>query len=253
MVQDLNTLIRPNVLYLAVSQSDNGPIDYDKGGFDLGPVHGNILVLSSGGYGHVPLPLVHGDNGHPTDLALPQLPPPLRFERTLAFFGRITSDSRRQTIGNITEACSALNVSAHFGESGSWVEEMGVTRFNLAPRGFGRNSFRYTEIIQLGRVPVFLWDDVPWIPYEGTSLGADSLGLSAGLSHPGRPMYDLVSRAASMPEAEFQAKLAAVRGAREHFTFAGVLKQIELLLANPFSEEPGGSSLRCTKHPRTQI
>ena len=41
------------------------------------------------------------------------------------------------------------------------------TIFNLAPRGFGRTSFRAAEIIQLGRIPVFLYDDIPWVPYIG--------------------------------------------------------------------------------------
>lgn len=45
-----------------------------------------------------------------------------------------------------------------------------LTIFNLAPRGFGRASFRLAEIIQIGRIPVYLYDDYPWIPYEGTEI-----------------------------------------------------------------------------------
>ena len=38
--------------------------------------------------------------------------------------------------------------------------------FNLAPIGMGRASFRLAEIIQLGRIPVYLYEDFPWSPYE---------------------------------------------------------------------------------------
>jgi hypothetical protein len=34
--------------------------------------------------------------------------------------------------------------------------------------GMGRASFRLAEIIQLGRIPVYLYEDFPWAPYEGT-------------------------------------------------------------------------------------
>ena len=48
--------------------------------------------------------------------------------------------------------------------------------FNLAPIGMGRASFRLGEIIQLGRIPIYLYEDFPWSPYEGS-------GTSDLLSH----------------------------------------------------------------------
>ena len=42
------------------------------------------------------------------------------------------------------------------------------TMLNLAPMGMGRASFRLAEIIQLGRIPVYLYEDFPWCPYAGT-------------------------------------------------------------------------------------
>lgn len=36
------------------------------------------------------------------------------------------------------------------------------TKFNLAPRGYGRTSFRLAEIVQSGRVPVYMYDDAKW-------------------------------------------------------------------------------------------
>eukprot|EP01035_Chromulina_nebulosa_P017912 gene17912-23532_t len=59
---------------------------------------------------------------------------------------------------------------------------MALTKFNLAPRGYGRSSFRFAESIQMGRVPIFLYDDIPWVPYQ------DPFGVNGGnlrcINHP---------------------------------------------------------------------
>lgn len=53
ILMTLSTVLRPNVIYLAVSQGDVG---LGK----IGREFPNILVLSAGGYGHVALPLIKG-------------------------------------------------------------------------------------------------------------------------------------------------------------------------------------------------
>ena len=47
-----------------------------------------------------------------------------------------------------------------------------------------------------------------------------------------------------------QKKIDILTEAREHFTYAGVLKQIEALMNDPFG--PNGGYLRCIDHPRTE-
>jgi hypothetical protein len=37
--------------------------------------------------------------------------------------------------------------------------------FALCPRGYGRSSFRLYEVMQLGTIPVFIYDD-KWVPFE---------------------------------------------------------------------------------------
>ena len=44
------------------------------------------------------------------------------------------------------------------------------TMFNLAPMGMGRASFRLAEIIQTGRIPIYLYGDYPWLPYHQTGF-----------------------------------------------------------------------------------
>ena len=37
--------------------------------------------------------------------------------------------------------------------------------FSLCPRGYGKSSFRLYEVMQLGSIPVFIYDD-KWVPFE---------------------------------------------------------------------------------------
>ncbi len=40
------------------------------------------------------------------------------------------------------------------------------SRFTLCQRGFGPTSFRLYETLALGSIPIYIWDDFPWLPYE---------------------------------------------------------------------------------------
>ena len=40
------------------------------------------------------------------------------------------------------------------------------SKFALAPRGYGRGSFRFYECFQLGTIPIYLWDDIEWLPFQ---------------------------------------------------------------------------------------
>ena len=51
------------------------------------------------------------------------------------------------------------------------------TLFNLAPPGWGRTSFRIGEVMQLGRIPVYIYDTLPWLPYEGTEFSLERVAI----------------------------------------------------------------------------
>lgn len=55
------------------------------------------------------------------------------------------------------------------------------SKFCLAPRGYGRSSFRFFEILKLGSIPIYLWDDIEWLPYKNEidySLFSISLNIA---------------------------------------------------------------------------
>lgn len=40
------------------------------------------------------------------------------------------------------------------------------SKFTLCPRGYGAQSFRFYEALQLGSIPVYIHDDNKWQPYS---------------------------------------------------------------------------------------
>jgi hypothetical protein len=40
------------------------------------------------------------------------------------------------------------------------------SKFALAPRGYGRSSFRFFECFQLGTIPIYIWNDIEWLPFK---------------------------------------------------------------------------------------
>lgn len=79
MHYELGHALRPDVLYLAISQGDVGL------GF-IGTNHPNVLVLSAGGFGHVPIPLIKGE--------LSMIERPERYDKDIGFVGNAKQATR---------------------------------------------------------------------------------------------------------------------------------------------------------------
>jgi hypothetical protein len=197
-------------------------------------------VLSAGGYGHVPLPLVKGE--------LPWEPQRV-FEQDVGFYGKI-HHARSAMLAEVQKELGPLTYKHSMGHS--WKAEMNATKFNLAPRGYGRSSFRFSESIQMGRVPVFMYDDIPWVPYNGTEIAAETFGFVCGLSVPSgeHSIRGVMGAMRSLGTEAYAQKLQALQRARSYYTYDGVVAEIEKLLTDPFG--PAGGHLRCDRHPKTE-
>jgi hypothetical protein len=233
----LSQALRPNVLYMAVSQGDIG---LGK----CGTEHPNILALACGGYGHVPVPLIRGE--------IPWVEPPLKYEQDFGFFGNARQSSRPDMLKIVKETAEGLNMTFKSGHGPSWKQDMEHTKYNLAPRGYGRSSFRFAESVQMGRIPVFVYDDLPWIPYDGSNISVGLYGFSGGLNAVRNHtlLKETVWAIGNMTEEGYQKKLQALRNVRKYFTYEGVFEQVEAFLKDPFG--PEGGQLRCTVHPNTE-
>ena len=158
--QMLDGRLDPNGKYFVVSQFDDGP-------FERYPE--DTLIFSAGGNrtegNIIPIPLLCSP--------IPQYVIPQKEEKTIfaSFVGSVNTHRVRarmyQTLSGTTDY--VLNI-------GNWstqipiqnfVNFMDVTtssKFALCPRGYGRNSFRMYEVMQLGAIPVYISDELylPW-------------------------------------------------------------------------------------------
>jgi hypothetical protein len=100
----------------------------------------------------------------------------------------------------------------------------------------------------MGRIPLFVYDDVPWIPYPNSNISIETFGFAVRYSEDGvdtcnKTMYALKT----MTDHEYRQRLQHLLNIRQHYTYHGLMRQIALFLNDPFG--PDGGHLQCTYHP----
>ena len=97
----------------------------------------------------------------------------------------------------------------------------------------------------MGRVPVYIYDDRPWLPYDypGSPISLNRLGYMGQLGS----LSHLVHTLKAVSNTTLFQKLDAVKEARHYYTMAGVLEQIGLFVGDPLGEK--GGHLRCSVKP----
>jgi hypothetical protein len=231
IIKDLEKVLRPNVLYITVSQSDEGIHNFQY-------LHPNVLVLSAGGFGHVPIPLIKGE--------VQYQPPPQTFTHEVSFIGS-DRDERHLILTRALTFAKAVGFNTANRLTSDWKAHIYGTKFNLSPRGYGRSSFRLAEVIQMGRIPIQLYNDVNWLPYMGTNMSLEHYGFQAGWDDVER----LMKRLKSLSSQEVDSIFAKVKEVREYYTYDGVMKQIGAFMQDPLGAN--GGYLRCTPVPRTVV
>ena len=142
-------------LYFTVVQHDDGIMIR---------IPNNVIVFGMGGIGNVPLPLTY-DN---TDLfEIHKNNPKTVF---CSFVGSLTHQCRVIMV-------SAMNKPDVVMITDNWTFQIkedkqqlflditSKSRFTLAPRGYGKTSFRMYEALRLNSIPVYIYDDA-WLPYK---------------------------------------------------------------------------------------
>ena len=208
----------------------------------------NILVLSAGGNGHVPIPLLK----QPEELFATPSTPRLLFVHNGAIdiMVRPLRYALRYELLTSSSALSAeqkLLVSyatPTYANGTNWRSLLPDAAFVLTPRGGGRSAFIVYEVIQMGFLPVYVWDDFEWLPYQGTAADLTRFGFSVRL---GTFRTRILEVMAAFQPAEIARRRALVRSLRSsHFTYEGVLDQISRLLSYG-TTGPVGSDLRCLR------
>ena len=239
LLNRLSDVLRPNVPYITVSQNAQGiPGGYN---FDLNQFP-NLLVLSAGGYGHIPIPL------------LKQVEKKMNQERTISqrsslfsFAGSLNTAPLREEMHNylstvnISKINNGSNVTHAYtyykGEK--WRDTMMSSQLSMCPRGFGRTSFRLAEALQMGLIPVYIYSDVAWVPYADLF---NQIGFITNMTSIGKLIDELLETPVSQLE-RMEERVAVL--AKSHFSPEGILQQIGLFMTG------NENDLRCQALPAT--
>lgn len=152
--------------YFTIVQYDDGP---------LLKLPENTIVYGACS-GNIPIPLIYEDKNNTLNSFSKKS---FNDKQILcSFIGNITSNyvmpNVRQEIFNIFTNNSNFKIL----NSGGWTPSVNKnlqdlfinttinSKFALAPRGYGRSSFRFFECFNLGTIPIYVWNDINWSPFQ---------------------------------------------------------------------------------------
>jgi hypothetical protein len=129
-------LLRDDVMYITVNQNDDGFVGRCSEFSDLQSRY-HITVLSAGGYGHVPIPLLKQPEPSISKVPLSER------KHHISYVGSNV---------NAPEYMRQIMISQghHYYHGNEWRDIMAQSKFQLCPRGFGRTSYH----VQVGW---FMW------------------------------------------------------------------------------------------------
>lgn len=147
--------------YFTLVQYDDGPL--------LSLPENTIIYGACSGT--VPMPLIYQDINETLD----KIPKKTFSEKKIlcSFVGSLTHTLRNQMANKYKN-----NKNFRICSNKGWTPKVNKTnqdnfinttvdsKFALAPRGYGRSSFRFFEIFKLGTIPIYIWDDIEWLPYK---------------------------------------------------------------------------------------
>ena len=184
MQNELNKWLNENPSkdgYFTVVQYDDGPrLNIPENTIVYGACSGNI-----------PLPLIYQDVNN----TLENIPKKIFSEKKIlcSFVGNITSNHIKPNVREIMKHAFENNPKFVFHNSGGWTPSVNGglqkkfiditidSKFALAPRGYGRGSFRFFECFQLGTIPIYIWNDIEWLPFK-TVIDYTKLCISIHIS-----------------------------------------------------------------------
>ena len=179
--------------------------------------------------GTVPLPLIYED----VEDFLLRMPRPPRKTQLASFVGTASTHPLRSEMVHWMHQRVASHGDVEIHVRNIWSPVVGETdssqfvastlrsRFCLAPRGYGRSSFRFFEAMQLDTVPVYIWDDVEWLPYKDQ---LDYSAFSVSIRQEDLPrLWDILDAVTDEQYAQMQESILRVR---RYFTLEGMCEYI---------------------------
>ena len=200
-----------NTRYFTIVQHDDGPqLQLPKDTVVFGACTGTI-----------PLPLIYEDTTNRLSQLEHKEP-----DIFASFVGSLTHPVR-QRMANAVESrpyivCrmqKAWNVKVPTEQADEFLDLTLRSKFCLAPRGYGRSSFRFFEAILMDTIPVYFWDDVEWLPYKEH---LDYKLFSVSISDISKT-YDILS---GISEDRYQAMKLELQKVKHWFTLEGMMDYV---------------------------
>ncbi len=213
-----------NKQYFTVVQHDDGVLFKLPMGTRIYSAGGNHVRPN-----HVPIPLIYEDR-----LQRLENLPKLAFKDKdilCSFVGSMTHSVRshmRQTLTGIP------GFELHFTEQWNemvteekqqrFVDITRRSKFCLAPRGYGRTSFRFYEAFLLGAIPIYVWDDMEWLPYKDIGEVVDYRKFCISIHVTELPKLEQILN--RIGEEEYGAMVAEYANVRRWFSLEGMTEYI---------------------------
>jgi hypothetical protein len=210
----------PAESYFTVVQHDDGPLLH---------LPKNTIVYGACS-GNIPIPLIYEDSIH----TLESVPKKSFFQKKIlcSFVGNITSNHVQP---NVRDTMMNRLTSPNFllYHSGGWNPNVSIplqqkfiditvnSKFSLAPRGYGRGSFRFFECFKLGTIPIYIWNDVEWLPFQ-QCIDYKKLCISIPISK----IDELESILLSITEEKYNSMFDYYYTIRHLFELDGMCKQL---------------------------
>jgi len=191
--KQFNQLTNSQDIYCILHEDDD-PIHHSKRLFIEVP---NKTIIFGASYGDIPIPLLYDNGGFFESRERI----PLEDKKYLcSFIGANTHAVRKNMQDYITgrpDFYSSLDKwkeDVTIDKQNEFIEISLDSKFGLAPRGNGRGSFRFYELLKLGVIPIYLWDDIEWLPYkEYIDYSSFSISINSNEIHTLEPLLRSIS------------------------------------------------------------
>lgn len=217
--------------YFTIAQYDDGPkLQLPENTIVFGACSGDI-----------PIPLIYQDLNN----SLISLPNKSFNNKQIlcSFVGNITSNNIYPNVREIMFNILSNHPSFKMINSGGWtpsvnrnlqqifIETTINSKFALAPRGYGRSSFRFFECFQLGTIPIYIWNDNNWLPFQDT-INYDKLCIVLHIND----IHNLENKLKSINEEQYNNMWIYYNEIKHLFELEGMSKQI-ISIVNSYNKD----------------
>lgn len=207
--------------YFTIVQHDDGP---------MLKLPENTIIFGACS-GDIPIPLIYED----IDKKLEKYNRKSFSEKEIlcSFIGNITGNNIQPFVRRIMMDTLKNNKNFIMIDAGGWTPIVNQSsqdtfifntlksKFALAPRGYGRSSFRFFEIFLLGSIPVYIWNDINWLPFQDV-IDYDRLCVHLHISE----IDKLEEKLLSIDEGRYNEMLKYYQEIKHYFELEGMSNEI---------------------------